>query len=524
MSNDTTDGGRPTEGQRLARVLEGAELARVAPHLPPEVVHRLIRAAGLERCVALVEALSREQLTAVLDLDLWSAPHASGDEQFDAERFAEWLEVLVSRDATTAARVVARCDRSLLVTGMSQYVRVFDPGVLEPTAPSDDERPDQVLFASEDLTAEVGGYMVAARRVEAWDAVLGLLVELCDDQPECFRAVMEGCRDVSDAGRELDGLDDLLEAPDQLRHEVTIDREDRREGRGFTTAADARAFLAIAGQAGARHGENPIAAAWFRRANAGEAADQRLGLHPAPPFAELPPAVAELLLPEVPRALLGAAPAGDGGSSGLQALMEYLLERHPDVVLTRGQELAFLANTLVAGCRFQSRPFTPAEASRAVVATCSLGLARQPASPDADYLVGHDLITLFEEGWAAVHREVSVFVAQGLLTVLGRLRGGDSETLEGLRALGQSLETHLRAGKPWLAHEDLDVLAVVDTTACYALQGLLSECPVIPDVVTAIVDRRTGGIDPTGFSFIASDADIDTVRAFVARLPQLLAG
>ena len=233
---------------------------------------------------------------------------------------------------------------------------------------------------------------------------------------------------------------------------------------------------------------------------------------------------AELLLPEPPRALLGAGPASDGESSALQPLMEYLLERHPDVGLARGQELAFLANTLVAGCGLQSRSFTPAEASQAVVATCSLGLARLPAPPGVDYLVGHDLVALFEEGWAALHREVSLFVADGLLAVLRGVRRGDSETLAALRALEQSLETHLAAGTPWLAHEDLDVLAVLDTPAWHALLGLLSECPVIPDVVTAIVERRTRSVDPKAFSFIATGADIDTVRAFVARLPQLLAG
>ena len=100
----------------------------------------------------------------------------------------------------------------------------------------------------------------------------------------------------------------------------------------------------------------------------------------------------------------------------------------------------------------------------------------------------------------------------------------NSETLEGLRTLAQSLETHLAAGTPWLAHEDLDVLAVLDTPAWYALLGLLSECPVVPDAVTAIVERRTRGVDPKAFSFIAKGADVDTVRAFVARLPQLLAG
>ena len=101
----------PAEDERLAdrnqlqRRLDGPELARVAPHLPPEVLHRLIRQAGLERCVDLVEALSREQLTAVLDLDLWHAPLPGGAEELDADRFGEWLETLVGRDAATAARV-----------------------------------------------------------------------------------------------------------------------------------------------------------------------------------------------------------------------------------------------------------------------------------------------------------------------------------------------------------------------------------------------------------------------------------
>jgi hypothetical protein len=44
-------GDLPVERQRLARLLEGRELARVAPRLPPEVLHRLIRHAGLDHCV-----------------------------------------------------------------------------------------------------------------------------------------------------------------------------------------------------------------------------------------------------------------------------------------------------------------------------------------------------------------------------------------------------------------------------------------------------------------------------------------
>jgi hypothetical protein len=204
--------------------------------------------------------------------------------------------------------------------------------------------------------------------------------------------------------------------------------------------------------------------------------------------------------------------------------MEYLRERHPDVCLHRGRELAFVANALVAGCSLQSRDFTPAEALQAAAAVCGLGLLRQPTSPGADYLVGHDLIAVFEDGWAALHREVSLFVAEGLLAVLGGVRPGHSEVLDDLLVLRQALETHLAAGAPWRARDALDVLAPLDMPAWCGLLGLLSECPVLPEAATATVARRAGQVDPNAFTFVADDADIETVRAFVGRLPELLAG
>jgi uncharacterized protein DUF6178 len=543
MSKRKDDSSPAADGHRLQRLLDGPELARVAPHLAPEVLHRLIRHAGLEHSVELVEALSRRQLTAVLDLDLWSAPLPGADEELDADRFAEWMEALAGRDAATAARVIARCDRSLAVTALSRFLRVLDPGVLEPTESTDDERPQDLLFAAEGLTAEVGGYIVQARREDAWDAIVGMLVELSAGDGECLQALMDGCRRLSHAGRERDGLDDLLDAPDQLLHDVTLDRDDRREARGFSTAADARAFLALARQGRSRAHRNPIAAAWTRRGDvrSDEDAPDPTGApallpaaDPLTPSTDREPAPAEAfdevarvlaaydLIPENPLSRLGSGAAGD--PAGLQALMQYLREQHPGICLARAQELAFVANALVAGGRLQSRSFTPRQASEAAAATCSLGLLRQPAPPDVDYLVGHDLIGIFEDGWAALHREVSLFVGEALLAALRGVRTGDSETLAALQELQRSLETHLAAGTPWLALDDLEILAVVDTPAWSGLRGLLSECPIIPEVVTAIVERRTGRVDPIAFAFIATDADIDTVREFMGRVPELLAG
>ena len=106
----------------------------------------------------------------------------------------------------------------------------------------------------------------------------------------------------------------------------------------------------------------------------------------------------------------------------------------------RNQELAFLANTIAAGCSIQSRPFTLQEASDAAVAVCNLGLQNWPsrwlpagatspvsshnsgtALPD-DLLVRQDLIGVFQAGWTVLYEEVCMYAAKQTIDVLSHLR------------------------------------------------------------------------------------------------------
>src|SRR3954463_15729497 len=121
---------------RLARLLDTPFLARVVPHLAPETLHQLVRYGGLEACGELVTSATPAQLTSLLDLDLWRhAPgHPGDDEQFDVDRFGEWLDVLVD-----AGESVAALDTPLVSLALSRFLRVFDPGTFEPTESSDDE-------------------------------------------------------------------------------------------------------------------------------------------------------------------------------------------------------------------------------------------------------------------------------------------------------------------------------------------------------------------------------------------------
>ena len=526
----------PQSTSALARLLDTPHLAQVVSRLTPEVLHQVIQHHGLDACGALVAAATPQQVTAILDLDLWRPAAAGGTEQFDVPRFGAWLEALMEEGEAVAARVIAEMDASLAMAGLSRYVRVFDPGIFEPTFSSDDEREWNGPQPSDDNECEVGGYTIRARTADTWDAIVGLLATLNDDHPRVFHALMCGCRDLSSSTPEEDGLDDLLLAPEQALHDVALEREQRRTQQGYLSAEDARAFLTLArrpARRGSAPAMNPIAAAYFRDLSTTMSATDE----PAPreersvasvPDADLAAsldAVAEVMAEAgiaatQPRALLGPADATATRITPLEPLMEQVLTSHPTAYLARNQELTFLANALLAGCSVYTRAFTIREAWDAAVGICNLALDRG-AVPDA-YLAEHDLIAEFEAGWRLLHQEVSLFVADCLVATLAELRTVDEETQRDLDRLRRELQRERGAGTPWCAAESLEVMAILDTPVWACLCGLLSECPVVPDALTAILDRRTSAVSATAFASFTRRAQIDRVHELGARLRNLL--
>lgn len=547
--------GRGSVDDRLARLLDEPSLARVVPQLAPETLHRLVRYRGLEACTDLITASTPAQLTSLLDMDLWRHSQPGRDEQFDADRFGEWLDVLIEAGESVAARTVAALDDRLVVAGLSRYLRVFDPGTFEPTESTDDEPADRREMMHSETSAdvlecEVGGYLVRARRTDAWDAIVALLSALDADHHDYFHAVMQGCRRLSNSRPEVDGLDGLLMTPEQHLHDVTVDRERRRSRHGYATPAEARAFLALARRphAFSTHSPtNPIAAAYFREIDEdvetppeapGTTRERTSGRDSARVSSSVV-AVIELLAeaerlqgtgrggagPERPVALLGSADP-DPRTVRLPLLgprLEAL--RHQDVARwrARGQELAFLANALQAGSSVQSRPFTPQEASDAAACTCNLGLECWPGpAPSDTFLVAHRLLEIFDVGWSVLHRDVSLFVADRLIAILDGLLCADADRAPGLAELRRQLRIQREAGTPWLARDAADVLAQLDQIAWISVLGLLDECPILPETMTAVLERRSTPVSPTAFQFFSTTAQIGDVRVFMRALPSVL--
>jgi hypothetical protein len=525
----------------LARLIGAPHLAQVVSRLSPDVLHQVIRHHGLEACGALVAAATPQQVTAILDLDLWRPAAAGGTEQFDAGRFGAWLEALMEEGEAVAARVIADMDESLAVAALSRYVRVFDPGIFEPTFSSDDEQEPNGPRPTDDSECEVGGYVIRARTADTWDAIVGLLMALSDERPRAFHALMQGCRNLSNSTPEEGGLDDLLLAPDQALHDIALEREQRRTEQGYLSAEDARAFLTLARQPrrGPSPAANPIAAAYFRDLKVAQdfsRASIASTNEPGPPddhtaavsdadIAASLDAVADVMAeagiaPTQPRALLGPASANVTRLTPLEPLMEYVFAAHPAVYLSRNQELTFLANALLAGCSVYGRAFTIQEAWDAAVGVCNVGLDRGPL-PDA-FLVEHDLIAEFEAGWRLLHEGVSLLVADELIGTLAELRTVDDEVQQDLDRLRRDLARERATGTPWRAAESLEVMSILDTPVWACLNGLLSECPVLPDAVSAILERRIRAVSATAFACFTTRAQIGRVHDFAPRLRDLL--
>ena len=178
--------------------------------------------------------------------------------------------------------------------------------------------------------------------------------------------------------------------------DVASDREQRRETRGYVAPAQARAFLEASRRLRFRPDTappvDPIARAHLRTVDPPAAPDahdarERLpeGTRTRQPddHAESLAAVVEVLrdagiFAPQPRALLTAADTHTPRLQHIQAHMQFVLERDHVVSSQRNDEIAYLANTIAAGCSVQARPLSAEEAWDAATAVCNLGLENWP--------------------------------------------------------------------------------------------------------------------------------------------------
>ena len=398
-----------------------------------------------------------------------------------------------------------------------------------------------------------------------------MLLALDAEQQDAFALVMRGCRSLSNSAPELDGLDELLGAGEQVMFDLDAVRERRREKKGYATPAEARSFLQMSRRLNLRNDapptDNPIARAYFQGIDLSRAIDTdttsgRLAAGaPEPPAsddsADAVAAIVDIILesgvvnppgrtrgsaPTPPRALLGGSHEETPPLTPMQAHMQCACDRDAAAFSMRSQEIAYLANTILVGCSIQSRPPSPQQASDAAVAVCNLGLENWPhrwltgqarlssagsaadrVLPD-DFLIEHDLVTVFQVGWTVLYENVCMYAAERLIRILTRLRSADSEIQSGLNALRAELTLQWKAGEPWRAREALDVIMILDMPAWAALVGLLDEYPIMHAGLSASRDTHARTINASAFEFISSNRQVVSIHDFMRSLSETLEG
>jgi len=511
----------------LERLLDTPDVARVIPQLQPDVLHRIIQNCGLEECPEFVALATPEQIGRILDVDVWRAPKPGVDEELDVDRCGVWLDVLMQSGGAVAAEKLLGLDFNFVVAALAGHVAVFDRTAVSPYTTLDGRQISPARREQRDYSCEIGRYLVEARRSGVWDVIVELLTFLHVEQPEYFDRVMRGCRQRSNGARELDISHNLLDEGEQKMFDLACERESRREHQGYVTPAQASAFLEMARQlqltSADPPSDNPVARAHFRTIESiratphADRADLQLGTSdPTSAEGDAIAAVVEVLrdagVLEQPRALLGPPKERTSRLAHIEAFLQSHAEQE--------EELAFLANVLLAGCSLQARPFTPQQARDATLATCNLGLENWPT-----HWSGQNVVAIFQVGWTILQRDVCMHAARQLITVLDELRCTDRDIQFRLSKLRFELTRHCGQGRPWRAHGSLDVILMLDAPAWAGLRGLIAECPVLHagiDESSRATLSKARSVSPTAFEFISANIQLAAIREFLRRLPETL--
>jgi hypothetical protein len=534
MTTKLTRSTSPGSRELLTRILEQPDLVAAVQALPAQALGKLINHVGLEDSGEIVALATTEQLRRIFDDDLWRSERPGKDESFDADRFTLWLEIMLEAGEVFTAQKLAELPEDLVTLALHKHILVIDIDQLGVTM-SNCDCDDYVLVEkalASCLYEEIGEYRLISRRHDGWDAIVSVLLALDRDHHDFLERVLGHCCYMDQEYiEENGGLYDVLTSEDMLESDVSGDREDRRAEEGFIAPSSAASFLALARTTEldaivAAKERDPVTRAYFRGLRTFSPPSpgkngKTVESTPAPTVTVdlvellrdadvLPPATALPLLESV---ATSAPETLDQFSRAICDLREKDAARHGE----RMQELAFLANVLVAGCSIAERSFRPVETANASVAVCNLGLEyllgnKAGTDEAADLLYRESADKLFRIGWRLLHQEVIVPTARACERLLVKQAQSASDT-RALNRATTALHAALVAGKPWTARQGLTVLEeLIDPTTLVPLMALLAECP---SLCGKLHPREASKEANPDLVFIANHDQIRFIQAFL---------
>jgi hypothetical protein len=522
----------------LMRILEQPNLVAAVQALPAPALGKLIDHVGLADAGEIVALATTEQIRGIFDDDLWRSERPGQDEAFAPDRFALWLEIMLEAGEAFAAQRLAELPEDLVTLGLARQVLVINIEEMAVAMSNRRSNEDAMLEKALEscLCEEIGEYRIIARRHEGWDAVLGVLLALDRDHHAYLARLLDRlCYAAAEYIEENGGLYDVLTSEEMLEADAAAEREDRRAEEGFISPSSAASFLALARTTGLPEiirakERDAIAKAYFRElrplASPAPAAAQRgkaaAEASPAGEAARLVDLLrdAEVLPKGQAMALLAAPSSGkrDKPEGIFGQAMRRLAARAAIEHARRMEELAFLANVLAAGCSLEERSLRPAEAARAAVAVCNLGIEHlvheEAGTADAALAGGAD--KLFRVGWRILWQEVSGPAARKLAALLGQAGADQRAPPDTLERGARALRSAVAAGKPWTARGRLGVVRELGEPGP-ALLALIDECPHL-DGTLAERTGEEGPRAPGAIAFISTAKQLGSVKKFLQQL------
>jgi hypothetical protein len=360
-------------------LIETPDLVQTVRALPTQAFSALVRQVGVEDAGEIIALATTDQIVAAFDEDLFVNANPGEREVFDGDRFAVWLEVLLEAGDDVAANRLAELSEDFVIQALSSLVLVLDNDALNDRMSEGDQSAiyaDKALESA--LSEQIDSYLLISRKYDGWDAALSLILALDRDHRPFLERVLDRCATMaSEYVEDLDALVTVLTSEESLTEDVEAAREERRAKLGHVEPRAARSFLSLARKPLKANIESeprdPITRAYFRELEHTHSATVTFNRGVNRTFALLNAG-------QESQSSLAALSAGAAepesaadASTAFIAAMRLLKDKRPERFDERMEELAYLANVLVAGAKIKDRRFRPSEAAEAVIATVALG-------------------------------------------------------------------------------------------------------------------------------------------------------
>ncbi|HEY8943149.1 MAG TPA: DUF6178 family protein [Polyangiaceae bacterium] len=365
----------------LRHLIELPELARTIQALPVQTFAALVRKIGVEDAGELVALATTEQLVCAFDEDLFVSDRAGERETLDIGRFVVWLEVLLETGDDVAAKRIAELDEDFVAHALSRILLVLDEEALRERLEEGDEdearQVDKCLESA--LTEDLDGFILVAKQNDGWDEVLALVLALDrDHRPLLVRLLERLARVTHHCLDDLEELGSLLSEGESLADDVEAAREERRSKQGYVEAQAARAFLKFAREPANQDTppseRDPLTRAYFREVERNHHAAHATSSIAEQALRALPGAIHDGVERDAESVLIPDESASRTTAlSAFQAAMRELHRETPALFDERMEELAYLANVVLAGHERDGARLRPKAAAEAVLATVSYG-------------------------------------------------------------------------------------------------------------------------------------------------------